>query len=512
MDKPVITKKLLKFILSVSAVVIVFLVFGISASAKTYNSIKLDVPRISQHPGIGDCAIASMATVEAYCHKLPAGDYNSRAYQAVYSANGYSISASWTKLGYQAIDGFSMETIYNQLKTGYPAIVYRTSSHYSVVYGYDGNKNYLEKSGFLLVDVDDSYNGKSSAYMRLDNWQRSYSLTRMVIRLDGLNISHDGITYAGNHPAAVHIKGDSFSARGMVISNSKLTSVTVAVKSSNGKTVQTYSASPNSTSFAVSKANGTLDFTKLSVGSYYFSVYAKDSSGATKTFNYDFNVALEGSVPVVEDEPTVKTVSYTAVVKADPSLNLRKNPGVDAAKITSVPYGEKVSVTAESSNGWAMVNYNNYVGWVSKQYIEKYVEPVIEPTPVEPIPIGNVRYARCTAATSLKSTTFLFSSNVVSVPKNAIMRIVGIENGWLQVKYSGKTGYVPLNVCVADIFDVDFNGAINSADALIVLEAASGKKKLSDGEKKVADADGNGVVNSADALTILQVSSGSKTF
>ena len=512
MVKPVNTKKLLEFALSVMAVIVIFFAFGISASAKTYNSVQFDVPRISQHPGMGDCAIASMATVEAYCHDLPAGDYTSKAYQAVYSANGYSVSANWSKLGFQPIEGFSMETLYDQLKTGYPVIVYRSSSHYSVVYGYDGNKNYLEKSGFKVVDVDDSYNGKSTAYMRLDDWQRGYSLTRMVIRLDGLAISTDSLKITGNHPAETHIKGESFTARGMIVSNNNITSVTVAVKTSAGKTVQTYSAAPNSTSFAISKANGTLDFTKLSVGSYYYTVSAKDSSGASKVYNFDFKVALEGSVPVIDDEPTVKKVNYTAVVKADPSLNLRMNPGVDSTKIITIPYGEKITVTAESSIGWAMVTYKNYVGWVSMQYIEKYVEPKINPTPVEPTPVSGIRYARCTAASTLKSTTFIFSSNVVSVPKNAIMRMVAVESGWLKVTYSGKTGYISLNSCVVDMFDIDMNGAINSYDALLVLESATGKKKLSDAEKKVADADGNGTVNSADALTILQVSTGAKSF
>lgn len=512
MVKPVNTKKILEFALSAIAVIVVFFAFGISASAKTYNSVQLDVPRISQHPGMGDCAIASMATVEAYCHNLPAGDYNSKAYQAVYSANGYSVSANWTKLGFKVIDGFSMETLYDQLKTGYPAIVYRSSSHYSVVYGYDGNKNYLVKSGFKVVDVDDSYNGKSTAYMRLDDWQRGYSLTRMVVRLDGLAISTDSIKITGNHPAENHIKGDSFTPRGTIVSNCNITNVTVAVKTSAGKTVQTYSAAPNATSFAISKASGSLDFTKLSVGNYYYTVSAKNSSGASKVYNFDFKVMLESAVPVIEDEPTVKKVNYTAVIKADPSLNLRVNPGVDSTKLTTIPYGEKITVTAESSLGWAMVTYKNYVGWVSMQYIEKYVEPVINPTPVEPVIISTARYARCTAASQLKSTTFIFSSNVVSVPKNAIMKIVALESGWLKVTYSGKTGYISLNSCVVDMFDIDMNGKINSYDAFLTLEAATGKNKLSDAEKKVADSDGNGTINSADALTILQVSTGAKVF
>lgn len=511
MDKPVFSKKIIKFALSVIAMIVVFFAFGMNASAKTYNSIELNVPRISQRPGTGDCAIASMATVEAYFHNLPAGDYNSKAYQAVYSANGYSISASWSKLGYQTIESFSMETAYNQLKTGTPVIVYRTSSHYSVIYGYDGSKTTLEKSGFKIVDVDDSYNS-TTAYMRLDNWQRSYSLSRMVIRVDGLNIPASGIKFTNNHPAAVHTKGDSFAAHGMIISDSAITSVTVAVKTSTGKSVQTYTASPNSTSFLISKANGTLDFTNLSVGSYYYTIIAKNSAGNSKTYNFDFNVALEGSVPVIKDEPTVKKVSYTAVVKASPSLNLRKDANVDSAKLTTIPTGEKVSVTAESSNGWAMVSYKSYVGWVSMQYIEKYVEPVISPAPVEPIVIKNARYARTTAATSLKSTSFIFSSNVISVPKNAILRITALEGSWLKVKYNNKTGYISLNVCVVDMFDVNSDGAINSFDSLLALKAATGEKKLSAAETKVADANGDGKVNSSDALTILQVSTGSKSF
>lgn len=511
MDKPVYSNKILKFALSVIAMIVVFFAFGMSASAKTYNSVELNVPRISQRPGTGDCAIASMATVEAYFHKLPSGDYNSTAYQAVYSANGYSISANWSKIGYQPIDGFSMETAYNQLKTGTPIIVYRSSSHYSVIYGYDGSKTTLEKSGFKVVDVDDSYNS-TTAYMRLDNWQRSYSLTRMVVRLDGLNIPASGIKFTNNPPAATHIKGESFTARGMVISDSSITSVTVAVKTSTGKSVQTYSASPNSTSFAISKANDTLDFTKLSVGSYYYTIIAKNSKGDAKTYNFDFTVALEGSVPVIKDEPTVKKVSYTAVVKADPSLNLRKDANIDAAKITNIPMGEKISVTAESSNGWAMVSYKNYVGWVSMQYIERYVEPVINPTPVEPVVIEKARYARTTTATSLKSTTFIFSSNVISVPQNAILRIIALESGWLKVKYNNKTGYISLNVCVVDMFDINLDGAINSFDSLLALQAATGEKKLTAAQVKVADANGDGTVNSSDALTILQVSTGSKSF
>lgn len=504
-------KRILELVLSVLATIVMFFVFGMCASAKTYNSIQLDVPRISQRPNTGDCAIASMATVEAYMHGLPAGDYNSRAYQAVYSANGYSISASWSTLGFQKIEGFDMETAYSQLETGYPIIAYRSSSHYSVIYGYNGSTSSLELSGFKIVDVDDSYNS-TTAYKSLDKWKGGYSLTRMVVRLDGLAISANGITFACNHPSANHSKGNSFTARGMVLSNKNLTSVTVSVKTSAGVTVKSYSATPNSTSFAVSSANGALKFNELAVGSYYYSITAKDSSGATKTYNFDFKVIGNSAVPVVDPTPTIKEVSYTAIVTAGP-LNLRLNPSMDATVLTTISVNEKVPVTAESSNGWAKVTYKTFTGWVSMDYIEKYTEPEIDIDPSLPLITENSnRYARCTASTSIKSTAFLFSSNVASVPKNAILRILGVENGWVKVTYNTYTGYMSLNVLVVDVFDVDSNGIVNSADALLVIESSTGRKTFTDSEKKVADANGDGVVNSADALIILQVSTGAKSY
>ena len=60
--------------LSLAATIVIFFAMSLSASAAAYPSVKLDVPRISQTPGRGDCAIASMATVEAYCHDLPSGE------------------------------------------------------------------------------------------------------------------------------------------------------------------------------------------------------------------------------------------------------------------------------------------------------------------------------------------------------------------------------------------------------------------------------------------------------
>ena len=56
--------------------------------------------------------------------------------------------------------------------------------------------------------------------------------------------------------------------------------------------------------------------------------------------------------------------------------------------------------------------------------------------------------------------------------------------------------------------DVNGDGKINSADALLVLQNSVGKITLSAGQKNAADTNGDGKINSADALMILQCSVG----
>lgn len=507
MTKVSSTKKMIKFVLAIAAAVVIFFAVGMSASAASYPAIKLNVPRISQCPGKGDCAIASMATVEAYCHGLPSGNHNSAAYQAVYSANGHSISATWSKIGYKPIEGFDLKTLYNQLKTGYPVIVRRSSPHYSVVYGYDGNSSKLELSGFLIVDVDDSYSN-TSALMRLDKWQRG-SLDRMVIRQNGLAISTSGIRITNNHPAQNTAKGETFTPYGMIVSGSNISSVTVTVSTSSGAAKQTFSATPNTKSFALSKASDKIKISSLAAGNYVYSIVAKNASGNTDSFNFNFSVGGSSapSTPSTPSNPNIKEVSYKAIVNAQPSLNMRKGAGTDYEKIAEIPYGKVIDVTGEY-NGWARVKYDGKTGWVSMEYISKYVAPDNQGT------VPDVSFksylALSKSAVALKEKTSIFSSTIESVPKNTIVKIVAESDGWVKYKYNGKTGWSRKTSFVTGLGDIDANNLVNSADALMVLNYSTATKALSEKQKTAADMNGDAKVNAADALSILQIATGVK--
>lgn len=508
MTKPISTKKMIMFMLSLAATLVIFFAMSLSASAAAYPSVKLDVPRISQAPGRGDCAIASMATVEAYCHDLPAGDSNSKAYQAVYSANGYSVSATWSKLGFRTIDGFSMTTAYNQLKTGYPIIVHRSSQHYSVIYGYTGNSNSLELSGFLVVDVDDSYNS-STAYFTLDKWKRSGSLDRMVVRQDGLAISTTELKITTNHPAKETAKGESFTPDGKIVSDSKITSVSVTVNNAAGAQKLSYTAKPDATSFNLSKAASSIKISSLPTGTYTYWITAKDASGTTKSYKYTFTIgsAQSSGANIVE-------VSYKAIVKASPSLNLRKGAGLEYDVIVSIPQNEVISVTAEC-NGWAKTTYSGKTGWVSMDYIEKYGEnPNISQSPSNPsVPDTFVSYyARLKNDGDLKEKANVFATTVAKVPKNTVVQVIGESDGWIKFAYKGVVGWMRKNSFVANLGDLNSTGTVNSADALIILSAATGGYTLSDSQKTAADFNGDGKINSIDALTILQIATGSYKF
>ncbi len=509
MAKPISTKKLVMLMLSLASAVVIFFAMSLGASAASYPTIKLDVPRISQRPSTGDCAIASMATIEAYCHGLPSGNYNSKAYQAVYAANGYSVSASWSKIGYKTIEGFNKNTVYSQLKKGYPVIVHRTSQHYSVIYGYDGSSSKLDLSGFLVVDVDDSYNS-STAYFRLDDWIRG-SLDRMVVRLDGLAISSDELKITNNHPPKDMAKGEAFTVYGMVVSDSELTSVSVSVNNAAGAQKQVYTADPSGKSFALSAANGKIDLSALPSGSYVYWITAKDASGSSKSCKFNFSI---DSKSYVEPSVDIKEVSYTAIAKADPSLNMRKGAGMEYAVIESVPYGTKIQVTGEC-DGWARVSYSGKIGWVSMSYIEKSADkPNINQNPSNPsVPDSFASYlVRVSTAGPLREKASLFSISVISVPKNAVVKVIGESSGWIKFAYKGKVGWFRKNSCVVNLGDVDSNGAVNSVDALAVLKAAAGVATLTSTQKSVADFNGDGSVNSVDALTVLQVTTGKLKF
>lgn len=471
---------------------------GVTASAASYPSITLNVPRISQRPNTGDCAIASISTVEAYMYGYPSGNYNSAVYQAVYAKNGHTICAYWGTLGYETC-GFSMEKMYNQLLSGYPVIVHRTSSHYSVVYGYKGSTSSLSLSGFLITDVDDSYTDSSSK-KTLDKWVGGASLDQMVLRRNGVAIPQNSIKITCNHPPYSLVKGTAFSVFGNVVSKSKITSVQTYILDSNGYYAQGSNclASPNSTSYGISGADAKMLFSKLGAGNYIYKIVAKDSSGASTNFTYSFKVVnsaneVTAPAPGASSTPvSEKAVSYNAKVNADPSLNLRSGAGTSYSSLVTIPNGTVLKITAEL-NGWGKTTYSGKTGWISLQYLNK-----ISTTSAS-------FYIRTNASTPLNSDVHCAATSLATVAANTILTVSAKCDNFYKVTYGGKTGWIQASKCVSYLGDLNNDGKSNSADALIILQHTINAVKLNATQTVRSDIDGNGKTNSIDSLKLLQI-------
>lgn len=117
------------------------------------------------------------------------------------------------------------------------------------------------------------------------------------------------------------------------------------------------------------------------------------------------------------------------VVNAD-VLNVRQAPATGSAIIGKVTNGQTLNVTARQT-GWLKISYNGKVGYVSSQYT-KETSTTNSGTYYVNATSLNVRSG---AGTGYASIGKLINGQAVSVTKD-------LGNGWYQISYNGRTGYV----------------------------------------------------------------------
>lgn len=62
------------------------------------------------------------------------------------------------------------------------------------------------------------------------------------------------------------------------------------------------------------------------------------------------------------------------IVITTSGLNFRKEPNTNQKEILTFPEGMELKVVGETYNGWLLVEYNNQLGYVKKEYIKSYLE------------------------------------------------------------------------------------------------------------------------------------------
>ena len=268
-----------------------------------------------------DCALVSLATVESYLYGATSAADKKAVYNAVINKNLGTTSGvprdnavqSWSALGYDT-KTYSLQNLYDQLAQGYPVLIHRykndNDQHWSVVCGYVGSTSKLEKSGFIVVDIENG-TGKS----RLNTWQGSYTLKTVGYRKNGISIMSlsDDIRFAINFPESVHIAGDYHTCYGWVTSPSGLTRVQVYVTNLSTNSYTLLKDLPLGGEIKDAKIydiDSSMTFAKWPAGKYCYTVRAWDKDGRYKTVNKYFEI--RSNWPKSEPTGPVYTINYNA--------------------------------------------------------------------------------------------------------------------------------------------------------------------------------------------------------
>ena len=251
--------------------------------------------RIAQRVS-GGCAVASMATVEAYLYGAVTDEEKEIVYDALIAANGDDDYAYWGNVGYKTSqDSIDWEAVYNQIAQGYPCIIHRPAAgdlgqHWSVIAGYQGSSTTLEPDQFLVVEVNEK---AGAAIQTVAQWRGAATVDRYTWRGSGMTISGlSGTRFAINHPPVVKPSGVAHVVGGTIVSDANITRIQVQVTSlTAGKVIYSKTLTPNAQSYDMSALDAGMSYSSWSAGSYYLTIHVTTGDGKESMYGKYFEIA-----------------------------------------------------------------------------------------------------------------------------------------------------------------------------------------------------------------------------
>ena len=389
---------------------------------------------------------------------------------------------------------------------------------------------------------------------------RSYSLTSSYIYGYGIPAySGSGtiVTPTGpssislanaNYPTALNT-GSSFSIRGTVNSNYRLSWVRASVWNSVPEVkISSYTA-PDTTSYSLTGLDNALKFGQLSAGYYIYVVEAIDSEGV-------YAMLMMEPFTVGGASGSFRKLPFQ-VTTSGGTLNIRSEASASSTRLGSVENGAIINVE-RIENGWAYANVNGVAGWLSMTYlmpdfttIDPYgsglnpATPTPSPTPrptasPTPKPTAAPTAAPTASPTPTAAPTEAPAEGVLETApgsgysiENGLLLGVGqkttpaalsaglIAGGELEIvpyagSYVGTGSVVRLHsggaVTAEDVVVVsgDTNGdsRITSIDYLLIKRYMNGAAQLDGAFLNAADMDGTDTVTSSDYLKIKRIFNG----
>lgn len=165
-------------------------------------------------------------------------------------------------------------------------------------------------------------------------------------------------------------------------------------------------------------------------------------AGKTGYISTDYlaTTATPAAAPAPAPAPVADTAIGTA--RAIYEVNFRAGAGTNTAILQAVPQGGTVNVLGASVNGWTKVSYAGKTGYISSPYLTATSAPST-PVPT-PAPVDTVVGTATTAyGVNFRTGTSTNTGILMMIPQGAKVNLLGGDvNGWTKISYAGKTGYV----------------------------------------------------------------------
>lgn len=119
-------------------------------------------------------------------------------------------------------------------------------------------------------------------------------------------------------------------------------------------------------------------------------------------------------------------------------LNVRQAASTNSDVIGSLKQGEKVKIVSKE-NSWAQIEYSGKRGYVLLTYL-KVEAAATEPTPTPAAESGTVTATKL----NIRQAASTNSAIIGSLKQGDQVKVISKTNGWAQIEYGGKQGYVLL--------------------------------------------------------------------
>ena len=135
-----------------------------------------------------------------------------------------------------------------------------------------------------------------------------------------------------------------------------------------------------------------------------------------------------------EGDNTIKTTKEVT----GSSVNFRKGPGTNNSVIKALSKGTKVGFISES-NGWAKVNYNGTIGYISSKYLESVNS---ENNNVETDNTVKADKEVTGSSVNFRKGPGTNYSIIKTLSKGTKVGFISESNGWAKINYNGSIGYI----------------------------------------------------------------------